>query len=151
MTTKVEQVYDALTTLCENTLTGYKRFPNPYSLDANTFLHLKDGFGVAIGNGSDTERFLGCEVTWQRNFIVTLVKQITTTQNNLAKREIIEVDILNDHDKLMKAIYRDNSLGGKAIKSIVTDDGGVNFIDGDRLKFLAMEINVVVEYADSPT
>lgn len=151
MTTKIEQVYDALTTLVETTLSEYKRFPNPYVIDANTFLHMKTGFGISIGPGNDTERFVGCEVTWQRIFTVTIVQQITTTQNNLARREIIEKDILNDHDKLMKAIYLDNSLGGKAIKSFVTDDGGVNFIDGDRLKFLAMEINVAVEYADSPT
>jgi hypothetical protein len=134
-----------------NALTGYVQFPNPYVIDANTFLHQKSGFGISIGPGSDTQRFLGCLVTWQREFDITLVRQVFATQNHTTNRVVLEKDILADHDVLMKAIYNNNSLSGYAIKTTLISDTGLNFIDGDKMKFLALEMQVLVEYEDTTT
>jgi hypothetical protein len=148
---QIETIYDALVALVAAELPDYMRFPNPYVIDTNTFLHQRSGFGVSIGPGTDTERYLGCLVTWQRDFNVTLVRQITTTPNNTALRSAIEKEILDDHDKLRKAIYLSNTLSGNAIKSTLIADSGLNFIDGDRLKFLALEMTVQIEYEESPS
>lgn len=149
MPTRIEDIYDAIADLVETNLTGYKRFPNPYVITENTYLHMKSGYGIAIGPGTDTERFVGCQISWERSFTVVLVKQVMTTQNNTEKRELVEKDILEDHDILRKAIYSSSTLGGKAVKTTVISDGGVNFIDGDRLKFLSMEIEIVTEYLET--
>lgn len=151
MPVKIQDIYDEINTILAAELPEYMRFPNPYVIDANTFIHMKSGYGVSIGPGVDTERYLGCLVTWQRDFTITLVRQVLTTQNNLALREGLEKEILEDHDKIRKAIYNNSTLSGKAIKTTATGDGGVSFIDGDRLKFLAMEILIVTEYEESPT
>lgn len=147
---KIQDIYDALVAVVAGELTDYMRFPNPYVIDTNTFLHQKAGYGVSIGPGFDTERYVGCLVTWQRDFSVTLVRQVMTTQNNTALRANLEREILDDHDKLRKAIYNNSTLSGNAIKSTLVSDGGLNFIDGDRLKFLALEMVVSVEYEDNP-
>ena len=149
MPTRIEDIYDALATLIETTLPGYVRFPNPYVITENTYLHMKSGYGIAIGAGVDTERFVGCQISWQRSFTVVLVKQIMTTQNITGKRELVEKEILDDHDALRKAIYLNSTLGEKAVKTTLVSDGGVSFIDGDRLKFLSMEIEIVTEYLES--
>ena len=148
---KIEDIYDALVGLVATELPEYMRFPNPYVIDTNTFLHQRAGFGVSIGPGTDTERYLGCLITWQRDFNVTIVRQIMTTQNNTSLRAGIEKEILDDHDKLRKAIYLGNTLSGNAIKSTLIADSGLNFIDGDRLKFLSMEMTVSVEYEETPS
>jgi len=150
MTTKISQIYDAIVDVIEAELTTSVRIPNPYILDINSFLHLKKGFGVAIGPGDDTQRYIGCLVTWERNFTIAIIQQMVATQNNVGTREVIEKELLDDHDKLRKAFYNNSTLSGKAIKSTITDDGGVSFIDGDRLKFIALEMNLLVEYQEDP-
>jgi hypothetical protein len=147
---KIEDIYGAVVDVIEDNLTGYIRLPNPYAVEANTYLHLRKGFGVALGPGTDTERYTGCLVTWQRVFTIILVNQITTTPNNTAEREIIEKDLLDDHDVLRKKFYLDSTLGGKSIKATITDDQGIAFIDADRLKFLSIEMSLVVEYQEDP-
>lgn len=149
MPTKIEDIYDALVTVIDATLADYVRFPNPYVINENTFLHMKSGYGIAIGPGRDTERLVGCQLSWERAFTVILVKQMTATQNNTDKRVLIEKEIIADHDALRKAIYSNSTLSGNAIKTTLTSDGGVNFLDGDRLKFLSIEMEVLTEYLES--
>lgn len=150
MPTKIENIYDAIVTICETQLSDYRRLPNPYQITENAFLKLQRGFAVAVGPGLDTERFIGCLMTWQRVFSVTIVRKVLTTENNLEIRENLEKDILVDHDLLTKAFYNDNTLSGNVLKSSITDDSGINFIDGDRLKFLAIELSLLVEYQQDP-
>lgn len=149
MPTKIEEIHEALCNLIAAELPTHKRFPNPYQIDANSFLHMTRGYGVAIGPGFDTQRDLGCHVTYERTFTVALVQKMSETQNSTGRRELVERDILEDHDKLVKAVYNDTNLSGRVISATVTDDGGVQFIDGDRLKFLALEMTIRVEYQDT--
>lgn len=150
MPTKIETIYDAIVDLIEGELTTHTRIPNPYVLDENDFLRLTNGFAVAIGAGVDTSRSVGCIITWERAFTISLVRRIVTTQSNITQRETIEKDILVDHDLIRKAIYLDNTLSGNVMKATIVDDGGVNFIDGERLKFLAIDLNLLVEYQENP-
>lgn len=147
---KITNIYDAIITEIQTDLPTYKRLPNPYVVDSNTYLQLQNGFGLAIGPGNDTQRYVGCLVTWERVFTIILVKQVTSTQNNLGSRELIEKSLLDDHDTLRKAFYLNSTLGGEAIKSTVLDDGGIQFLDAERLKFLSLEMNLYVEYQEPP-
>lgn len=148
MATKIEDIYDAICDVVELSLPDYVRFPNPYEITENTFLHMKSGYGIAIGPGQDTQRYVGCLITYERQFTLVIVRQIMTTQNNTGRRLIVEKDILADHDVLRKAIYNNSSLSGNAIKTTLISDGGINFIDGDALKFLSMEMQIVTEYQE---
>ena len=150
MPTKIETIYDAIVDLIEGELTTYTRLPNPYALDENDFLRLTNGFGVAIGAGVDTQRSIGCIITWERAFSISLVRRVVTTQSNVTKRETIEKEILVDHDLVRKAVYLDTTLGGNVMKATIVDDGGVNFIDGERQKFLAIDMTLLVEYQENP-
>lgn len=150
MPTKIEEIYDYCVDVIAAELPDYMRLPNPYVIDINTNLQLRKGFGIAVGPGTDTERFVGCLVSWERVFSIVIVKQVTTTQNNTDQREVIEKDLLVAHDALRKAFYLDSTLGGKAIKSTIIGDNGINFIDGERLKFLGIVMDLFVEYLEDP-
>lgn len=148
MATKIEEIYDEICNLIETTLPDAKRFPNPYRMEVNALGRVDSAYGIEVGTGENTERYVGCLVSWQRNFTLRILRKITTTENNLGKRVILEKGILADHDALQKAFYN-TTLGNRVIKTIVTDDGGIQFLDGDTLKFLMMEITILVEYQES--
>jgi hypothetical protein len=150
MPVKIEDIHTELCTLIETELAGYKRFPNPYQIDANTFIHMTKGYGVAVGPGVDTERTLGCTSFYERVFTVVLVNKMTKLQNDTDSREMVERDLLVDHDTLRKAIYK-TTLDGNCIKATLSSDNGVQFIDADLQKFLAMELSVTIEYQDAVT
>ena len=148
---KIVDIYTALADLIESTLPGYTRLPNPYSVDTNTYLHLKNGYGIGIGAGRDTERYVGCIATYERVFTIILVKIMSTTQNNTGKRVIIEEALLTDHTKLKNKIYQESTLGNIAIKSTILDDQGIGFIDPGKNKYLSLEMNCYIEYQEDPT
>jgi len=145
---KIVDIKAQLIDLIETNLTGYLRLPNPYSVTENTYLHLSKGYGLFVGPGFDTERYTGCIVTWERDFTLILVNQMTATDNDTLKRESIENALLEDHDIMRKIIYKESPLGGIAIKSTVVNDQGINFIDADQLKFLSLQMTITVEYQD---
>lgn len=147
---KITDIYDAITAQLSTTLTGYVRIPNPYVVEENVYLLLQKGYGVAVGPGDDTERYTGCLMSWRRDFTVVVVNQITTTENNTDSRMVLEKSILDDHDKLIKAFWNNSSLGGNAIKSSITSDSGINFIDADKRKFFGFEMILEVEYQQDP-
>lgn len=150
MTIKVLDVYGAITAQITAALPNHTRIPNPYVPDQNSWLKLVQGYGLGIRDGFDTNRTVSCILTWKRTFTILVVRKLTTTENNIGSREVIEKDILTDHDTLMKAFYNNLSLSTQATIASVTSDGGVGFLDGDRLKFFTMEINLDVEYQDDP-
>ena len=147
MPTKIADIYDAIVTVCEQSLSGYFRLANPYELDENAFLRLESGYGVAIGPGLDANLFTGCLGSWERVYTISVVKRLTTTDHNIAAKSLIEKSLLDDHRMLSRAFYN-NNLGGRVHKCYITDDTGLTFVDGDRLKFVALQMSLLTEYTE---
>jgi hypothetical protein len=147
---KIEDLYDAITTIITDTVaTDYKRIPNPYILEINSHLILQKGYGIRIDAGRDTNRVVGCLMTWERLFTIILTSQITTTENNTAARILLEKGILDDHDALVKAFYANVNLTGQGYKASISDDSGIQPIVTESGKFFTMELSLFVEYQDS--
>jgi hypothetical protein len=145
---KISDIYDAVVTLVSTKLPAYSRIPNPYALDENTAVLLKRSFGLAIGPGSNTERYVGCLVTWERVYTISLITQVVNTENDTTGRASIEKGLIEDHRAILLGFESDSTLGGICIKAVVTDDGGISYIDGQQAKFLAVEISLAVEYQE---
>lgn len=144
----ISDVYDSIITKIEATLPTFQRVPNPYSLDENTAILLRKAFGLAIGAGVNTQRYVGCLTTWSRDFTIGLVTQVVNTENDTLGRAQVEVDLLDAHRALLLAFEADPSLGGQVIKAIVTTDNGIEYIQGAQSKYLALEISLAVEYQE---
>lgn len=149
MPTRISDIYDKCVDIIEATLPSYLRVPNPYDVTANTNLHNRLGFGIRVGPGNDTQRYVGCLITWERVFSVILIQQVIATQNDTSRKEAIDKTLLDDHDKLRKAFYLNSSLDQLAIKSSVPSDGGIEFADGAQ-KFLFLQMDLLVEYQEDP-
>lgn len=151
MPTTITGAYDKVAALVSTTLPSYVRLPNPYVIDANTFLHLQtDAFGLTVDPGTNTERTVGCTlVTWEQTYTIVLIKRVAFTQNDTANRVTLEKEMLTDWQLVWKAFERDPTLGGDVIEATILGHGGINFVDTERLKFLALFINLSVEHEDT--
>ncbi|NBU34065.1 hypothetical protein EB118_06770 [bacterium] len=148
MTTKIADIYDTIVTKLETILPGFQRVPNPYALDENTAILLRKAFGLAIGPGTNTERYVGCIATWERDYTIGLVTQVVNTENDTLGRAMVEKDIIDAHREILLAFETDSTLDGQCIKAVITDDSGINYIQGVESKYLALEITLRVEYQE---
>jgi hypothetical protein len=146
---KVSDISDAIVALLASELPTYARIPNPYNITENVALILKKSYGVAIGPGVNTERYVGCLVSWQRNYTISVITQVVNTENDVTGRFAVEKDVIERHRDILLAFERNSTLSGNCIKAIVTDDSGIQYIDGQQGKFLAVEIALAVEYQES--
>lgn len=151
MTTKIADIYDAIITKISGILPSFQRVPNPYSLDENTAIILRQAYGVAIGPGINTERYVGCLATWSRDYTIGLIHQVVNTENDTLGRAMIEKDIIDAHRDLFLAFETDSTLSGNAIKAVITGDTGIDYIQGVQSKYLALEITLTVEYQEQTT
>jgi hypothetical protein len=148
MSTKIADIYDSIVTKLETILPSFQRVPNPYALDENTAILLRKAFGLAIGPGTNTERYVGCIATWERDYTIGLVTQVVNTENDTLGRAMVEKDIIDAHREILLAFETDSTLSGQCIKAVITDDGGINYIQGAESKYLALEITLRVEYQE---
>lgn len=144
---KATDIYDAIETLVTTNLSTYRQLPNPYTLEDNNELYLAKGVAIATGPGENTERLLNCSRTYARAYTVSLVNLVTASEHSVDGFQVIEKSLIDDIETLIAAFETDHTLGGKAIKAIGINDAGLNFLEGDRGKYLAAEISIEVEYS----
>jgi len=148
--TVVADIYDAAIAAIAAVLPTYARIPNPYAIDENTALILKKAYGLTIDSGSNTQRYVGCLATWERLYIIKLITQVVNTENDATGRANVEKDIDNARDLVFKAFESTYAtLSGTVIKAVILDDTGIQYIDGQQGKFLAIEMTLGVEYQES--
>ena len=146
--TKIADIYDAIITTLGTELPAFKRVPNPYSLDENTAILLRKAYGLAIGAGTNTNRYVGCLTSWERSYTIGLVTQVVNTENDTLGRAQVEKDLIDAHRAVLLAFESDPTLGGICIKTVVDSDGGIEYIQGAQAKYLALEITLRVEYQE---
>lgn len=149
MSTKITAIYDRLIVDIEAAISGYTRIPNPYEADQNPELFLRKGYGLGIGPAENTRRMVCAYFSMKRIFTIVLINQILTTDMNSTARGNCERDMMEDHYSLIKYLEGDNNLGGNAVKTIFTDDSGIQFVEGEIGKYVMCEINIEVEYLES--
>jgi hypothetical protein len=146
--TGASNVFNALTSKMATLFPTYYRIANPYDISANPETLLKKAWGIAIGSGQNTERYVGCFATWQRQFTIGLIKQVVNTENDATGKATVEKSLLEDCQTLIIDVEGDPSLAGIAIKSVVEGDSGIQYVDGKQSNFLAIEVSLLVEYQE---
>jgi len=144
--TVVSDIFDALDSLLDSTLSDYQEFPNPYALESNADRILKKGYGFAYGPGTNSNRLVGCKHTFVQEFIVVLTNEINTTDHNLSAFKNIQKAIMEDVNSVFLAIENDEDINGTAVKAIYTSHGGLEIPEGDRDRYLSVEMSVEVEF-----
>ena len=147
MTTKIADVITGLYTLVSTVLSSYNELADPYTLEGNTELFLKKGFGIAIETGSNRQDLaVSCQIWTQRSFTVYLTNKITTTRENTSSMKALQKSIMDDQDALIEAAYDDSTLGGKAQDIIYTSDTGIEYLDIQGIKYFRLGTTFDVTY-----
>lgn len=148
---KISTLHDAIVTKISSNLSDYTQIPNPYDIESNPKTLLTKGFGVSIGTGIRTDRVVGCQVSWERSFLITLINYVNTTDTKTSVRETITKGLLEDHFTLLNKFEIDGGLGGEAIDGIINADGGVELLEFDSKPHFLIEIEIVCEYLEDLT
>jgi hypothetical protein len=149
--TKIATLHDAIVTKIATNLSTYTQLPNPYAIEDNPRTLMIKGFGVSVGSGIRTDRLIGCQVSWERSFLITLINYVVTTDSNTTRRETISKALLEDHYTLLTQFEIDGGLSGTAIDGVISQDGGIEFIEIDSRPYFLCEMELTVEYIEDLT
>lgn len=145
---KITTIRSYIEGLVAGELAGYAQCANPYVPEANSQLTLAKGFGVGVGPGEPFKTDICPKYGQRRQFNVLLVNLVTSTPSNVAAFHALEDALLEDLHKIRKKLEAEFVLGGAAIQSDYAGDTGIQFLSGDKFKFISVSADYVVLYRE---
>lgn len=138
---KVSTIIDAVDTRLDSLFSASKiKIPNPYSLEDNNEMFLREGYGFKIGTAS-VEASEFCNYAYSLNFIVVITKEVLKLDSDNAVYKTASKALLEDLKTL-----QDNMLGysqlnqGDSIELIRFEGSdGIEFIKNDKSNFIFLE------------
>jgi len=144
LTDSIQGVQAALATL----------FPSPHSEITNSLRPeqstentLKQGFGLRIGRGENSERFASCKRSEFRTLVVINTRQAFAKEFDIELKQATERLLLNDQD-LVKARFESDPtviFGGTTANVKWVDDGGIDQVFSDKENFIKIETVLQIE------
>jgi hypothetical protein len=147
----VSSIYDAIITRIQAVLPTAQRLSNPFVLEENDVLVLKNGFGLKMGSGRNTRRLVLPKLSIERVFTVVLTRQIYALDTNPSGKAATEKQLLEDQVSLIKDIENDPTIGQVTMKAVYDTDTGVNFLSSNDEQFYGTEIEYRIEYFEDLT
>lgn len=151
MSTSITAIYDQLHTKMGSLLPELKRLPFAYSLTENPDIMLKSGYAVTIGEGENTQRQIGGNLSIRRNFKISICQAVTAIDSDSAKKAATEKSLFESQLAIINDLEKDPTLNQTATNSKYVSDGGIGFIYGDNSKFLYIDTTISIEYMEPIT
>lgn len=145
----ISDVYDALITRTTSVLTSHTRLSNPYKLDENPDILLRQGYGLAIGAGENSNREFGCRLSIRREFTLSIVRRYAATDLDASGKGTTEKQIMEDA-KLLVADFEENTTlttGARIVKFL--SDSGIQYVRSETDKFMYCELIIETEYFET--
>ena len=142
----IADVYTRLIEVVQATFSDKVELTNPYVIEDNEDIFLKNGFGVAILPTTNLKRATSCLYSIGRDIEITFTKQIFGTNRDHKERQEVEKGLMQDQLDLIKAIDSDGQLNDLLANSDFLGDNGIEFIFNDRNNFIAFTCNFTIEY-----
>lgn len=140
---KISNAYDAILSKLKALFPSKKLIPYSYDLEnANNWMFLDDGYGIAIGSES-FEQLDFCRLTTQREISIILTRDVWRTSGDV---EIIHEEIkklLEDASTVQQEFYSYSELEKPEdiLKIDVLGSGEIEEVVGDKTRFLSIRIN----------
>lgn len=148
--TEISTIYEGYVTAIEAALSGYCRIANPYDPEENANLMLRKGYGIGFGPAQNTDRFIDCRLSLVREFFVVLVQQVALRDNDGEARAVIEKQLFEDQLAIIQAFEADPTLNGAGRPGAkFISDGGIEFLQADKAKYLLIEMQFESEYFEA--
>lgn len=148
----VSSIYDRLRTVMSTALPTHIELANPYVIDADADLNFEKGYAIGFADAINSNRFVGCKMSVTRDFVITITRQLFTTDRDIESRITTEKDLLEDHFTVIKEFENNPNLEDSSIvKAIFVQDGGLEFIRVERTDLLMIQSVFNIEYFEDLT
>jgi hypothetical protein len=148
MSTKFTLVYDDIRNKVKALWPTKVEVNNPYIIEDEADIRLKDSFGIAIGAGSNTNRVICGSSSTTRSFNIAIVKKHSSPSEEISARVIAEKALLNDLFDLQK-YFDSNPSSDNIINIRYVNDNGIEFLNGDRFGYLMLRSTFEAEYSEN--
>lgn len=142
-------LYDAIVDRIEAVLPSHTRLPNPYKVNENTELYLRQGFGVALGAATNTNRELSCRISVGRDFSVVLTRKFYSIESGVSNKESVEKQLIEDQILLIRDFCDNSALPGALGIVSYSSDGGIEYVFNEKDNFLVLNTTFTVEYFET--
>lgn len=155
MTTKISTGYDQLITLVEATFPSHVELINAYIPELNDDLTFDAAWGLALAPGVNSTNEIGCRLAVERDFIFTLTRKIykgDLARNSSSRdhRRLQEKQLFEDQYLIINALENDPSINATA-KVLFINDGGLEFVRGERNDLIMLRSTFQLEYWENLT
>ena len=152
----ISTAYDNLYAVVASQFPTHCELINPYFPEFNDDLTFEGAWGIALNEGLNTNRVVGCNMSMQRSFIVTLTRRIfagtlNRTTGTIDARRTTEKQLLEDQIALIKEFETNvtTSGGNPIIATIFESDGGLEFISTERSDLIMLKSIFRIEYFEA--
>lgn len=150
---EISQAYDAILSLVETTFPDHEELINAYAPELNDDLTFDAAFGVSVAEGENTNRVVGCDISQERRWLITLCRKImagTLNRSTVTKtvRRTAEKNLLEDLDLLVAELEKSPTINNSApiVKTVYESDSGLEFIRTERQDLIMIRAVFRTEY-----
>ena len=142
----VTTIYNTLLTSLASLFSSRTRIANPYSIEDNTVIFLKKGYGLKIGSSSVGEGEF-CTYVYDLNVSVTLTNQVVKLESSTDAHDDPVKELLEASNTLQDAWLDGNQIGIESSISKVDFNGTseVNFVNAGKNNFVTMDVSFIIQ------
>jgi len=144
---EISTIYDDIKSLFSTTFPSKTEMYDPIDIENNDDFILKDGYGIDIGPGNNTNRFVSKKISVNRAFTFTLSKEIQSVNNDLSLRNTVVKEVFEDQ-KLILDIFEKQTVSASIAKSLFISDGGVEYLLGEK-NYIVLQTTLDIEYIEN--
>lgn len=146
----ITSVYNALTSKVQTLLPNHLRLSDPYRFLKNTDSEKRQGWGVKILAGENTQQSTSCGVIVRQEMSVVLTRLVSANETASTAKGLVEVLLLEDFKTVWHGIESDVQLSSPdIIDSAFLDHGGVEFVAAQRDDILKIEGRFSFRYREA--
>lgn len=149
----ISTAYDEIRDLLIATLPNHKEIINPYLPELNDDITTEKSFGLAFGEGLNTELQLACRMSIDRSMRVILTRKIfggnlmRSTDGSKVRRDA-EKNLFEDQYLIIKALEESPTItdSGAITKCVYQSDNGLEFVRIDRIDLIMLTSTFTLTY-----
>lgn len=132
-------------------LDGWQRIANPYKPNENPDTLLRQGWGIALGAGLNTNRLVNCKYSLNREITIVFTRKYDALENDPVNKAITEVQLFEDQHKLINQIEQDPTISDTLTTASYGSDGGIEYVKGETDSFMMLRTVIPTEYLEGFT
>jgi hypothetical protein len=149
ISTIVDNIGTELATLLGAT---HKEIVDPILIEANDTLYLRRGYGYVMGPGANSNRQVGCQLSVERDVIITNTIAIHATKSDITAYRTAWKTLLEDQLLIIDLMEKNPTINSVTAKMAFVSDNGIEPIFNDKREaFLMIQSIFSFEYFEDLT